>query len=75
MSEKTYEKVAITTDYITLGQLLKFKNVISSGSEAKIFVHSHSIKVNDNLTQERGKKLYPEFKIEIDDSMFFEITK
>ena len=29
------EKVNITTEYITLGQLLKFVNIASSGGEVK----------------------------------------
>jgi ribosome-associated protein len=69
------KKVQITTDYITLGQLLKFENVISNGSEAKAFVLNHKIIVNGEPSNQRGKKLYPSTTIAIDDSLFFEIIK
>ena len=73
MSEKKYEIVKITTEYITLGQLLKLVNVIGNGSEAKKYVFSHEIKVNNEISTQRGRKLYPSFLIEIDNSLFFEI--
>lgn len=63
----------ITTDYITLQQLLKIEDVISSGGEAKYFLAENEVFVNDELENRRGRKLYPgdvikvlgkEFKIE-----------
>lgn len=69
------KKVQITTNYITLGQLLKFENVIANGSEAKAFVLNHQIIVNGEASNQRGKKLYPSTVIVIDDSLFFEIIK
>lgn len=73
--EKSWKKVVIHTDYITLGQFLKFEDVIREGGEAKEFIMSHSIKVNGENNKQRGKKLYPGTKIEIDEKMFFEISK
>ncbi len=73
--EKSWKKVVIHTDYITLGQFLKFEDVIREGGEAKEFIMSHSIKVNGEDNKQRGKKLYPGTKIEIDEKMFFEISK
>jgi ribosome-associated protein len=75
MDEINYKKVKIFTEYITLGQLLKFEGVISEGYEAKLFVNSHQIKVNNEKNSQRGKKLYPGYKIVIDDKLFFEIEK
>ncbi len=72
---KNWKKVVITTDYITLGQLLKFEDVIREGGEAKEFIISHSIKVNGEDNKQRGKKLYPGTKVEIDKKMFFEIIQ
>lgn len=63
----------ITTEYITLQQLLKIENIISSGGEAKYFLSSNEVFVNGELENRRGRKLYPndvikvsgkEFKIE-----------
>lgn len=53
------EKVRITSEYITLGQFLKFALIISNGGEAKSYLSSHKIKVNSMDENRRGKKLYP----------------
>lgn len=52
-------KVKITTEYITLGQLLKITDWISSGGEAKVAVKTLNIKVNGEKEDRRGRKLYP----------------
>ncbi len=51
------EKITIDTEYITLGQLLKMTNAISSGGMAKWFLDEHVVYVNDELESRRGKKL------------------
>lgn len=71
----TYKKIKISTEYITLGQFLKFANIISSGAEAKFFIQENDIKLNDVKVIERGKKLRAGDKIDINDSLFFEIVK
>lgn len=53
------EKVTITTDKITLGQFLKYKNLISGGGRAKFFLMENDVLVNDELEVRRGRKLYP----------------
>jgi len=50
-------KISIKTDFITLGQLLKMTDLISSGGEAKIFLLSHNIYVNSEAETRRGRKL------------------
>ena len=52
------KKVEITTEYITLGQLLKFVGIIRSGALAKEFLTSNIIYVNGEEENRRGKKLY-----------------
>ncbi|MHA6260988.1 S4 domain-containing protein YaaA [Sporosarcina sp. CAU 1771] len=47
----------IDTEFITLGQLLKMTNAISSGGMAKWFLEENTILVNDEKEQRRGKKL------------------
>lgn len=71
--EKMVKKIKIDTEFITLGQFLKFADVITNGGEAKEFIISHSILVNGVDYKMRGKKLRPSDKIIIDNSMFFEI--
>ena len=40
-----------------LDQFLKWKNLASSGGEAKIFIKSGSVKVNGEIEMRRGRKL------------------
>jgi len=51
------EEIRIKTEYITLGQLLKFLSITSSGGETKIFLQENEILVNGELENRRGKKL------------------
>ena len=50
-------KIVITTEYITLGQFLKFTNIIANGGDEKVFLMTTSVYVNDELEQRRGRKL------------------
>ena len=56
-------EIRITTEYITLGQFLKFAKIISNGGDAKIFLMTTSIYVNGELEQRRGRKLRVKDKI------------
>ena len=40
-----------------LDQFLKWKNLVSSGGEAKIFIKSGNVKVNGLIETRRGRKL------------------
>lgn len=71
MSSST--KVEIKSEYITLGQFLKYVDLISFGGEAKLFIQNNDIFVNENLVKERGKKLRPNDVIKVK-SMVFEIV-
>ena len=52
------EKIYITTPYITLGQLLKFADVVEDGIDAKILINEGYVKYNGNIEKRRGKKVY-----------------
>ncbi|MDD3126344.1 MAG: S4 domain-containing protein YaaA [Candidatus Izemoplasmatales bacterium] len=67
--------IKITSEYITLGQLLKFADVIQSGGETKFFLSKNKIWVNHELEARRGKKLYPGDQIKINDEIMLEIVK
>ncbi len=58
--------IKITTEYITLGQFLKYINVASGGGDIKAILESGIVLVNDVLEQRRGRKLYPEYTVKID---------
>ena len=51
--------VTIEEDFITLGQLLKNVNLISSGGMAKWYLNEFSVFINKEEEQRRGRKLYP----------------
>lgn len=59
-------EVPIKTEYITLGQLLKFLSYVGSGGEAKIFLQHKDIFVNQEPENRRGKKLYSGDEVIID---------
>lgn len=66
--------IKIDTDFITLQQLLKMEDWISSGGQAKIAVKELSITVNGEKENRRGRKLYPNDVIIIEDEEY-QITK
>ncbi len=64
------EKVQISTEFITLGQFLKFKGIISFGGDAKEFLKTNKVVVNGEKEDRRGKKLYPKDIVEIQGKKF-----
>ena len=64
------EKIVIKTLYITLGQLLKIKGLISSGGEAKYFLNTKLVFVNGEEDNRRGRKLYKNDIIKIEEKEF-----
>lgn len=62
--------IKLTSDYITLGQLLKVTDFIQSGGEAKFAVKELHIKVNGEFENRRGKKLYHDDIVEIEGKQF-----
>lgn len=64
------EIIKINTDYITLQQLLKMTDIISSGGEAKWFLSENKVYVNNELENRRGRKLYPSYIIKVNNRNF-----
>lgn len=52
-------EIRIKTEYIKLGQFLKFSNILSSGGDVKEFLLNQKVYVNGVLENRRGRKLYP----------------
>ena len=69
------EKINISSEYITLGQFIKYANIVSSGGMVKAILAEYKIYVNDILEARRGKKLYPGDKILIKDIGTYRISK
>ncbi len=62
---KNIEKVKISTEFIKLDQFLKWLAIVDSGSQAKQVILDGRVKVNDEVETRRGRKIYPEYKVEI----------
>ena len=60
------DKVAINTEFIKLGQLLKFASIVGTGSDAKMRIADGIVKVNGVVVTERGKKIQPGDVVEVE---------
>ena len=67
---KNIEKVKISTEFIKLDQFLKWLAVVDSGSDAKQVILDGKVKVNDEIETRRGRKIYPEYKVEVFDKIY-----
>ena len=65
------KEVKISTEYITLGQFLKFVGIIDSGFVAKIYLSENFVVVNGENENRRGRKLYPGYEILVENQKFF----
>lgn len=61
------QKVEIETDFIKLDALLKFAAVVQTGGEAKMLINDGFVSVNGEICTQRGKKIYPDDRVTIDD--------
>ena len=50
-------KIKINTEIIKLDAFLKWAGIVSSGSEAKMYIQDGLVKVNNEICDQRGKKL------------------
>jgi ribosome-associated protein len=50
--------INVSTEFITLGQLLKEVGIIDTGGMAKWFLSEHEVFLNNEVENRRGKKLY-----------------
>ncbi len=62
-------------DFIKLDQFLKVTNTVQSGGEAKVLIRSGEVFVNGEMELRRGRKLYDQDVVTVDDTSFtVEIT-
>ncbi len=64
------KEIKINGEFIKLGQLLKFINVIESGSRAKEFIIENKILVNNEHETRRGRKLYVNDVVNINGNIY-----
>jgi S4 domain protein YaaA len=69
------ENVKIKTEFITLGQLIKFLSLVGSGGEVKFFLSENIILVNGEIENRRGKKLLIDDIITINENRYRIVKK
>lgn len=62
--------IYIKGEYVTLGQILKFLNLVQTGGEERLFLETHKITFNDEPEGRRGKKVRPGDKVSIDGTIY-----
>ena len=60
----------MATDYIKLDQFLKVTQVAGSGGEAKAIIRSGEVSVNGEMEIRRGRKLYNQDVVTVDEVSF-----
>ena len=68
-------KIEINTEFITLGQFLKLSGTINTGGEAKIYLLSNMVFVNDEPENRRGKKLRQNDVVKIGNKSYLIVNK
>lgn len=63
-------QIKIHTEYITLGQFLKFAGLIDTSGQAKDFLAANLISVNGEATAQRGKKIHAGDVIQVNEAVF-----
>lgn len=69
------EEINITTEYITLGQFIKLINIFESGGIIKGYLKDEGAFVNGEKEHRRGRKLYPDDEVEIEDIGTYLVVK
>ena len=62
---KKFAEIKIKSEYIELGQFLKFVDIVQSGGEAKAFLANNNVLIKGEIDVRRGRKLRPGDKIEV----------
>lgn len=60
----------MTADFIKLDQFLKVTDVAQSGGEAKVLIRSGEVSVNGEMELRRGRKLYNQDIVTVDEVSF-----
>ena len=62
---KKDNQIYIKGEYVTLGQILKFLDLVQTGGEEKIFLQDNEVTFNGEIENRRGKKIRPGDKVTI----------
>jgi ribosome-associated protein len=67
------EQVDITSEFIKLDALLKFTGAAMTGGHAKDRILSGEVRVNGEVCEQRGRKIYPGMVVALEDTEY-EVT-
>lgn len=73
--DEMQEEIKITTEYITLGQVLKILNIFDSGGMIKAYIKNEGVLVNNEVDYRRGRKLYPGDTFELEGNVYLVSTE
>lgn len=69
------KQITISTEFVTLGQFLKLADLIQTGGEAKFYLQEHEVKIDGEFDNRRGRKLYNDMVVEIENKTFKIVKK
>ena len=64
------KEVKIDSEFITLGQFLKYADLVSSGGEVREYLVENKITINNEAENRRGRKLYRNDLVCINDKQY-----
>lgn len=67
--------IFIKTEYIKLDQFLKLADCVSTGGSAKALLQEEMVKVNGELEERRGRKLYAGDKVQVQGEGSFQVQR
>jgi ribosome-associated protein len=69
------QQIGIWSEYITLGQLIKKLDYVSSGAEVKSYLAETSCDINGEPDNRRGRKIRPNDLVTMPDGKQYEIIE
>lgn len=67
-------EILIHSEYIKLDQFLKLADCVPTGGMAKALLQDGAVKVNQELEERRGRKLYPGDIVEVEGCGTFQVA-
>ena len=68
------KRISIQSEFIKLDQFLKLADCVPTGGMAKALLQEGAVRVNGEVEERRGRKLYPGDTIKVAGEGSFEVT-
>ncbi|MFM9282306.1 S4 domain-containing protein YaaA [Paenibacillus jiagnxiensis] len=68
------KRISIQSEFIKLDQFLKLADCVPTGGMAKALLQEGAVRVNGEVEERRGRKLYPGDAVEVAGEGSFEVT-